>query len=107
MEDKKILQLQPESFALLVKQLRHFKNDADLFEIDLDGMKVKGDLRVIQNSFNKPLIGRTYALDMAKRAVKATLAYVRIPKDLPLDDEFKTLVKNKGAHVLYIEDALR
>ncbi len=101
MNDKKILQLRPQTFALLVRQLRHFYNEADIFEIDLDGMRVKGDLRVIQNSFDKPLIGRTSSLDMAKRAAKATLTYVRIPHDLELDDEFKTLVKNKGTILLY------
>lgn len=104
MNDKKILQLRPETFALFVNQLRHFHDDADLFEIDLDAMRVKGDLRVIQNSFDKPLIGRTSSLDMAKRAAKATLAYVRIPHELELDDEFKTLVKNKGTRLLYIDE---
>lgn len=103
MNSKRILELHPETFALLVKQLRHFHDDADLFEIYLDEMKVKGDLRVIQQSFNKPIIGRTNSLDMAKRAAKASLPFVRIPKNLSLDDEFTTLVKNKGTTLLYIE----
>lgn len=103
MDSQRILQLNPESFVLLVKQLRHFHDDADMFEVDLDHMRVKGDLRVIQNSFDKPIIGRTSTLDMAKRAAKATLPFVRIPKDLVLDDEFTTLVKNKGTTLLYIE----
>ncbi len=107
MNDKKILQLTPQTFALLVKQLRHFYDEADMFEIDLDNMRVKGDLRVIQQSFDKPLIGCTSTLDMAKRAAKATLPYVKIPKDLEVDEEFKTLVKNKGTTVLYIEDSLQ
>ena len=107
MNDKKILQLNPESFVLLVRQLRHFHDEADLFEIDLDNMRVKGDLRVIQMSFDKPLIGRTSTLDMAKRAAKAGLPYVRIPKDLELDDEFKTLVKNKGTELLYFNQELQ
>lgn len=81
-----------------------YRNDADCFEIELDGMKVKGDLRVIQKSFSKPLIGKTSSLDMAKRAAKATLPFVKIPKDLPLDSEFTTLIKNKGTKLLWIED---
>lgn len=103
MDSQRILQLNPESFVLLVKQLRRFHDEADMFEVDLDHMRVKGDLRVIQNSFDKPIIGRTSTLDMAKRAAKATLPFVRIPKDLVLDDEFTTLVKNKGTTLLYIE----
>lgn len=101
MDSQRILKLKPESFVLLVKQLRHFHDDADLFEVDLDNMRVKGDLRVIQQSFDKPIIGCTKTLDMAKRAAKATLPFVRIPKDLVLDDEFITLVKNKGTKLLY------
>jgi len=101
MESQRILQLNPESFVLLVKQLRHFHDEADIFEVDLDHMRVKGDLRVIQNSFDKPIIGRTSTLDMAKRAAKATLPFVKIPKDLMLDDEFTTLVKNKGTTLLF------
>ena len=97
------MKLNPESFVLLVKQLRHFHDDADLFEVDLDNMRVKGDLRVIQQSFDKPIIGCTRTLDMAKRAAKSTLPFVKIPKDLELDDEFKTLIKNKGTTLLYIE----
>ena len=81
MESQRIMQLNPESFILLVKQLRRFHDDADLFEVDLDHMRVKGDLRVIQNSFDKPIIGRTRTLDMAKRAAKATLPFVKIPKE--------------------------
>lgn len=103
MDSQRILKLKPESFVLLVKQLRHFHDDADLFEVDLDNMRVKGDLRVIQQSFDKPIIGCTKTLDMAKRAAKATLPFVKIPRDLELDDEFKTLVKNKGTTLLYIE----
>lgn len=103
MNSQRILELHPESFALLVKQLRHFRDEADLFEVYLDEMRVKGDLRVIQQSFSKPIIGRTTQLDMAKRAAKACLPFVRIPKDLQLDDEFTTLVKNKGTTLLYIE----
>lgn len=101
MNSQRILELHPESFALLVKQLRHFRDEADLFEVYLDEMKVKGDLRVIQQSFSKPIIGRTKTLDMAKRAAKACLPFVRIPSDLIVDDEFKTLVKNKGTQVLF------
>ncbi len=101
MTEKRVLQLKPETFALLVRQLRKFRDDADFFEIDLDNMKVKGDLRVIQGSFDKPMIGRTSSLDMAKRAAKATLPYVKIPKDLELDDEFLTLVNNKGTELIF------
>jgi len=99
--EKRVLKLHPETFSLLVRQLRKFRDEADFFEIDLDHMKVKGDLRVIQDSFDKPMIGRTSTLDMAKRAAKATLPYVKIPKDLELDDEFKTLTKNKGTELLF------
>ncbi|MFA6023679.1 MAG: hypothetical protein WC777_00460 [Candidatus Gracilibacteria bacterium] len=102
MDTQRILELNPESFVLLVRQLRRFHDDADLFEVDLDNMRVKGDLRVIQNSFDKPIIGRTRTLDMAKRAAKASLPFVKIPKDLELDAEFTTLVKNKGTTLLYI-----
>ena len=101
MSEKRVLTLRPETFALLVRQLRKFHDEADRFEIDLDHMKVKGDLRVIQNQFDKPLIGKTSSLDMAKRAAKACLPFVKIPKDLPLDDEFTTLVKNKGTKIIY------
>ncbi len=101
MNEKRVLCLNPETFSLLVRQLRKFHDDADLFEVDLDNMKVKGDLRVIQNSFDKPLIGCTSSLDMAKRAAKACLPFVKIPKELPLDDEFKTLIKNKGTTLLF------
>ena len=106
MKEKRVINLKPETFNHLVRLLRKFKNEADQFEIDLDHMKVKGDLRVIQNSFDKPLIGSTRSLDMAKRAAKANLPFVKIPKDLPLDQEFTTLVKNKGTRLLLTENEL-
>lgn len=101
MNEKRVIQLNPETFSLLVRQLRKFRKDGDIFEIDLDHMKIKGDLKVIQHSFDKPLIGRTSTLDMAKRAAKADIPYVKIPKDLLLDDEFTTLIKNKGTEIIY------
>ncbi len=103
MKEKRVLFLQPETFALLVRQLRKLRNEADLFEIDLDHMKVKGDLRAIKDSFDKQLIGKTASLDMAKRAAKAGLPYLRIPKDLPQDEDFKTLIKIKKTEIWWVE----
>jgi hypothetical protein len=95
----KVLQLKAPSFALLVRQLRNRFEEADAFEVDLDLMRVKGDLAVIRLHFQKPLYARTTSLDLAKRAAKAGWAIVKVPKDLALDLEFTTLAKNKGVKV--------
>ncbi len=67
-------------------------------------MRVKGDLAVIQAYFKKPLIARSSSLDLLKRAVTAKLPYVIVPADLELDQEFTTLVKNKGAELIQRND---
>ncbi len=101
MESKRVLHLQPETFLLLVKQLRHFEKDAEIFEINLDAMRVKGDLRVIKNTFpKKQFIGISISLDLLKAAAIAGWEVLRIPKDLVLDAEFTSLVKNRGTQLL-------
>jgi 3-dehydroquinate dehydratase-1 len=95
-----VLPIQPESFVALVKTIKEHLDDADIFEIWLDKMKVKGDLAVVRKYFNKPMIGRSANLDMLKRGVKAGLHYVDVPHNLHVDMEFRTLVKNKGVKVI-------
>lgn len=85
---------------LLVRTLESRINEADYFEIDLDSMRIKGDLAVIRKICKKPLIGRSSNLDFAKRAVKAGFYAVRIPEDLEVDSDFSTMLKNKGVLVL-------
>ncbi len=99
-KSKHVLPLQVESFALLVKRLKAVKNKADIFEIWLDQMRVKGDLTVIHVYFKVQIIGKTENLEMAKRAVKAGLDYVDIPVGLQVDEEFGTLLRNKRAQVI-------
>lgn len=104
MTEKRVLQLRPETFLLLVKQLRRFEKEADIFEVDLDAMKVKGDLKVIRMTFpDKQFIARSTSLDLLKRAATAGWEFLRLPKDLPVDNEFNTLVKNRGTKLLEIE----
>jgi len=100
MNSKHVLPIQPESFALLVAYLKKHINEADIFEIWLDEMKVKGDLAVIQKYFKKPMIAKSGSLDMLKRGVKAGLSFVDVPHNLVTDMEFETLVKNKGTQVI-------
>ncbi len=100
MKSKHVLPLQVESFALLVKRLKAVKNKADIFEIWLDQMRVKGDLTVIHIYFQVQIIGKTENLEMAKRAVKAGLDYVDIPVGLEVDEEFGTLLRNKPTKVI-------
>ncbi len=105
MESKRVLHLQPETFLLLVKQLRHFEKDAEIFEINLDSMRVKGDLRVIKNTFpKKEFIGISKSLDLLKAAAIAGWETLRVPSDLLLDAEFTSLVKNRGTRLLASED---
>jgi 3-dehydroquinate dehydratase type I len=85
---------------MLVKEMKKNLEAADVFEIWLDDMRVKGDLAVIQKFFKKPLIAKSDSLDMLKRGVKAGMTYVDVPHGLPLDSEFRTLVKNKGTKVI-------
>lgn len=92
--------LQPESFVELVKTIKAHYEDADIFEVWLDSMKVKGDLAVIQKHFDKPILGKSDSLDMLKRASKAGLTYIDVPHDLQVDLEFENLVKNKGTKVI-------
>lgn len=101
MDSKPVLKLNPPTFLLLVKQLRHFENEADTFEIDLDGMRVKGDLKVIKNTFkNKRFIGVSLSLPLLKAAATAGWEMLRVPSELELDAEFTSLVKNKGTVLL-------
>lgn len=100
MKSKHVLPIQVESFALLVKRLREVKGKADVFEIWLDPMRVKGDLAVIRTHFNVPIMGKTESLDMAKRAIKSGLDYVDIPTGLWADEEMGTLLKNKPAKII-------
>ena len=95
-----VLALQEESFAMLVKQLKAHLAEADIFEIWLDAMRVKGDLAVIQKFFKKPMMAKSESLDMLKRAAKARMHYVDVPHDLKTDAEFDSLVKNKGVKVV-------
>lgn len=100
MNSKHVLPLKAESFAMLVKQIRALFDKADIFEVWLDLMKVKGDLAVIQNHFQKPLIAKSNSLDMLKRAAKAGMTYIDIPHDLAEDAEFKNLLNNKKNKVI-------
>lgn len=101
METKRTIHLEPESFLLLVKQLRHFEKDAEIFEINLDRMRVKGDLKVIKNSFkNKEFIGVSISLDLLKAAATAGWEFLRVPAELATDAEFTSLIKNKGTKLL-------
>lgn len=95
-----IYQVGAKNFALVVKVIKREYDNYEAFELNLDDMKVKGDLAVLQKYFEKPLIGRTSDLAMAKKVVKSELAYVRIPAELELDLDFENLVKNKGVGVL-------
>ena len=104
MTEKRVLKLNPETFLLLVKQLRHFEKTAEIFEVDLDNMKVKGDLKVIRKSFpDKTFIACSTSLDLLKRASTAGWEILKMPKDLEGDNEFKTLVKNRGTQLIIIE----
>lgn len=95
-----VLPIQPESFVALVKTVKEHLDDADIFEVWLDKMRVKGDLAVVRKFFNKPMIAKSEKLDLLKRGVKAGLHYVDVPHDLAVDMEFQTLVKNKGVKVI-------
>ncbi|MBT4385087.1 hypothetical protein HOD30_05060 [Candidatus Peregrinibacteria bacterium] len=103
---KKVLKIEPESFALLVKQLKRVINDADLFEINLDTMRVKGDLAVIYKYFKKPLIARATTLSLLRSAAKAGWPYILMPNDMQTDLEFTTLVKNKGCTLISSVDEI-
>jgi hypothetical protein len=96
----KVLKMQPESFALLVKRLKVEVKNYDTFEIDLDTMKVKGDLAVIQKYFKKPFIAKSQSLDLLKRTAKAGFVYIIVPDGMETDLDFKTITKNKGTVVL-------
>ena len=99
----KIFKCTAPTFALLVRQLKANVKDHDFFEIDLDVMRIKGDLAVIQAYFKKPMSAKSSTLDWAKRAVKAGFPVVKIPKTLEIDNEFKNLVKNKGADLVFFD----
>lgn len=100
-----IVQITAPSFAILVKRLRILKGSADAFEVDLDAMRVKGDLAVIYKHFGVPLIARSQNLELLRSAAKAGWPYVRIPEGMELDDAFRTLVKNKEVTILSGESA--
>jgi hypothetical protein len=103
---KKVLKIEPPSFALLVKQLKRIIGDADVFDINLDSMIVKGDLGVIYKYFGKPLIARSNSLELLRNAAKAGWPYILLPKDMTTDLEFTTLVKNKGCTVISSVDEI-
>lgn len=96
----KIHQVKARNFALVVKEIKTHFDEADAFALDLDNMKVKGDLAVLQRYFEKPLIGRTADLDMARRAVKSNLAYVDVPVEFHQDLELQNLMNNKESEWL-------
>lgn len=100
MNSQHVLPIQLESFALLVAYLKNHINEADVFEIWLDEMKVKGDLAVIQKYFKKPMIAKSNSLEMLKQGIKAGLTFVDVPYDMDTDAAFETLVKNKGTQVI-------
>ncbi len=103
-EEKRTKKIEPETFLLLVKQLRHFEEEADIFEVDLDKMKVKGDLKVIRKTFpQKEFIAKSHSLDLLKRASSAGWGTIKMPATLEVDNEFKTLVKNRGTKVLILD----
>lgn len=105
MTAKRVLKLRAETFLLLVKQLRHHQDEADIFEVDIDAMKVKGDLKVIRMNFpEKQFIARSGSLDLLKRAASAGWEFLRIPKDLETDAEFTSLIKNRGTKLLTEEE---
>lgn len=102
---KKIIPVRVPSFALLVKFLKLNLDKADAFEVNLDAMRVKGDLAVIQAYFKKPLIARSESMDLLKRAAKSNWPYVILPEGMQPDLEFRNLLKNKGTRVLHsLED---
>ncbi|MFA5854967.1 MAG: type I 3-dehydroquinate dehydratase [Candidatus Gracilibacteria bacterium] len=100
MKSKHVLPIQVESFAMLVKCLRATYKKADIFEVWIDRMRVKGDLKVIARTFKKPFLGKSESLDLLKRAATAGMKYVDVPHNLKIDQEFTTLVKNKGTRVI-------
>lgn len=100
MKSLHVLPLKPESFALLVKQFRRFQDKADIFELNLDVMKVKGDLAVIRRHFNRPMIAKSNSLDLLSRGAKAGFDYIDVPLELTTDEEFVTLVKNKKNKII-------
>lgn len=100
MNSKHVLPLSAPSFVLLVTQLRAYIDKADIFEIHVDEMKVKGDLAVINATFKKPFIAKTNSLDLMKRAVTANMEYADIPHDFVIDMELKNLLKNKNTKVI-------
>jgi len=104
MESKPRVQIKAVSFAQLVKQLKLRHDEADEFEVDIDFMKVKGDLAVIATYFKeKKLIGRCTTISLAKSVVKSNWYAVKIPMDFMENMEFRNLVKNKGVAVEDIE----
>lgn len=103
---QRVLPLKAKTFAFLFKELQDKAETADIFELHLDDMTIKGDLAVIRNRFQKPMIVRASDLDWLKRGVKAGMPYAELPHDLMVDLEFVTLTKNKGAKLIraYRED---
>jgi hypothetical protein len=95
----KIKVLNPPSFVLLVRQMRALKDEADIFEINIDTMRVKGDLAVIRKHFGKPMIARSQSQDTLRRAVKSGFDYIRLPEGMELDLEMRNLMKNKGSKI--------
>ncbi len=104
MSSKARVQIKALSFALLVKQLKLRREEAEYFEVDIDFMRVKGDLAVIATYFKDlRLIGKTHSLELAKNIVKSKWHAVKIPLEFMDDMEFKNLLKNKGVAVEPVE----
>lgn len=104
MSSKARVHIKAISFAHLVKQLKLRAAEAEVFEVDIDFMRVKGDLAVIASYFkDKSLIGRTESLDLAKRVVKSQWHAVLVPEHFLEDLEFQNLLKNKGVAVELIK----
>jgi hypothetical protein len=100
MKSLSVIKIEVPSFAMLVKRLKRIVNDADVFELNLDAMLIKGDLAVILHYFGKPIIARSETLDLLRRGIKAGFPYAIVPKGMELNLEFTTLVNNKKAILL-------
>ncbi|MFT7184131.1 MAG: hypothetical protein ACI9QC_000462 [Oceanicoccus sp.] len=100
METKPRVKIKAVSFGLLVKQLKLRGEEADVFEVDIDFMRVKGDLAVIATYFKeKKLVGVTHSLDLAKRVAKSSWYAIKVPAEFKEDMELRNLLKNKGVEL--------
>lgn len=100
MKSKHVLPIKSPSFALLVRRLKKEASKAEVLELHLDNMRVKGDLAVINNHFNRPFIAKSMSQDLLRRGIKAGFAYADADLSIPITLEFKNLLKNKGAKLI-------